>query len=143
MKPNDNRTYPAPSLVRNSRNDYGQIQVAAPLAYPTRGRIADAANPIARGKVIVIYCEGLGAVSPPTVAGQAAPVSPLAMVQSPVTVTVGGVNAAVLFAGLTPGLSGLYQINAVVPDSVVPGSAVPVVVTTAGASSEAVTIGVR
>ena len=105
--------------------------------------IADAAHPIARGKIIVIYCEGLGAVSPPAIAGQAAPVNPLAMVQSPVTVTVGGVSARVLFAGLTPGLSGLYQINAVVPDSVMPDSAAPVVVTTAGASSEPVTIGVR
>ncbi len=107
------------------------------------GVIVDAAHPIARGKIIVIYCEGLGAVFPPIIAGQAAPVNPLATVQSPVTVTVGGVNATVLFAGLTPGLSGLYQVNAVVPDSVLPGGAVPLVVTTAGASSEAVTIGVR
>ena len=107
------------------------------------GVITDAAHPIARGKVIVIYCEGLGSVSPPTIAGQAAPVNPLAMVQSPVTVTVGGISATVLFAGLTPGLSGLYQINAMVPGNVTPGEAVPVVVTTAGASSEAVTIGVR
>ncbi len=107
------------------------------------GVLVDTANPIARGKAIVIYCEGLGAVNSPLLAGQEAPANPLATVRNPVTVTVGGQNATVLFAGLTPGLSGLYQINSVVPDGVAPGPAVPVVITSAGLASEPVTIAVR
>ena len=107
------------------------------------GVLADAANPIARGKVIVIYGEGLGLVDAGLLAGQESPGNPLASARNPVTVRIGGVNAAVQFAGLTPGLAGLYQINAVVPDAVAPGTALPVVVTSAGLSSEPVTISVR
>jgi uncharacterized protein (TIGR03437 family) len=108
------------------------------------GVIVDPANPIARGKVVVIYAEGLGLVNAPgLLAGQASPANPLATVRNPVTVTIGGLNATVLFAGLTPGLSGLFQINAVVPDGVTPGPAVPVVVSSGGLNSEPVTIGVR
>lgn len=107
------------------------------------GVIADAQNPVERGKIVVIYCEGLGSVNAGLLAGQESPGNPLATARNPVTVTIGGVNATVQFAGLTPGLAGLYQINAVVPTGVAPGPAVPVVVTSAGLSSEPVTIGVR
>ena len=51
--------------------------------------------------------------------------------------------AQVLFAGLTPGFSGLYQINVVVPAGVSAGSSVPVLVTAAGVSSTAVTIAIQ
>jgi uncharacterized protein (TIGR03437 family) len=38
----------------------------------------------------------------------------------PVTVTIGGVNAPVFFAGLIPGFTGLYQVNATVPTGIAP-----------------------
>ena len=47
------------------------------------------------------------------------------------------------FAGLTPGFTGLYQVNLVVPSGVAPGAAEPVVLNEAGQSSVQVTIGVR
>jgi uncharacterized protein (TIGR03437 family) len=47
------------------------------------------------------------------------------------------------FSGLTPGLAGLYQINAVVPADIAPGDAVPVTVSVAGQTSPVVTIAVR
>jgi len=46
----------------------------------------------------------------------------------PVTVTVGGVEAPVVYQGLAPGFVGLYQVNVVLPSTVTPGDAVPVVV---------------
>jgi uncharacterized protein (TIGR03437 family) len=58
--------------------------------------------------------------------------------------TIGGVQVTPLFAGLTPGFTGLYQINAIVPAGVVPGDQVPVVITVGGAyQSPTVTMAVK
>ena len=57
--------------------------------------------------------------------------------------TVGGVPASVFFAGLTPLQTGLYQVNAVIPQGVSPGSQVQVVLTVAGQQSAPVTIAVK
>jgi uncharacterized protein (TIGR03437 family) len=105
--------------------------------------LADATNPVTVGQTIVIYCTGLGEVSPAITAGTQTPPSPLSTTVNPVTVTIGGVNAAVAFAGLTPLQTGLYQVNAVVPAGVAVGNQVPVVVTAAGQASAAVTIAVH
>ena len=43
-------------------------------------------------------------------------------------VTIGGVQAQVLFSGLAPGLVGAYQVDALVPAASSKGSAVPVVI---------------
>ena len=61
----------------------------------------------------------------------------------PVRVTIGGHEAPVLFAGLVPGLLGLYQVNAVVPGGLAGSDATPVVVSVAGKESPPVTIAVR
>jgi uncharacterized protein (TIGR03437 family) len=105
--------------------------------------VADSAHPVKAGDTLVIYCTGLGEVDPPTTAGTAASLTQLSYAINPVAVTVGGVPAAVLFAGLTPGYVGLYQINATVPRGVTAGDQVPVVVTAAGQSSTVVTVAVR
>ena len=105
--------------------------------------IAGPANPVPRGRIVVIYCEGLGPANPALIAGQAAPADPPAVARNPVTVTIGGQPATVLFAGLTPGLAGLYQINVVVPESAPAGDTVPLVVTVGGLASEPVSIALR
>ena len=105
--------------------------------------LADANHPVTVGQTIVIYCTGLGEVTPGIAAGTQTPASPLSTTVNPVTVTIGGVNAPVAFAGLTPLQTGLYQVNAVVPAGVAPGNQVPVVVTAAGQASAPVTIAVH
>ena len=100
-------------------------------------------TPAGIGEVVVIYGTGLGAVTPDVPAGQAAPSTPLSRVTNPVTVTMGGLPAQVQFAGLTPGAPGVYQINAMVPAGVQTGDAVPVVVTSAGLSSNTVTMAIH
>jgi uncharacterized protein (TIGR03437 family) len=101
-----------------------------------------AANPASAGDYLWIYCTGLGTVTPGIAAGAAATYPPLYNTDNAVTVTVGGLDAHVAFAGLAPGYVGLYQVNAIVPAGVAPGASVPVVVTAAGASSAPVTVAI-
>jgi len=104
---------------------------------------ASAAQPASAGDALVIYCSGLGPVDPPVADGGAAPLSTLSHTVNPVTVTIGGQPAQVLFAGLAPGFAGLYQVNIVVPAGIPSGVNVPVVLTTAGFSSAPVTVAIQ
>jgi uncharacterized protein (TIGR03437 family) len=106
--------------------------------------LIDANDPITAGDVAIIYCSGLGAVDPPVPAGNAVPLSPLSHTTNTVTVTIGGVNAPVQFAGLAPAFaSGLYQVNALIPSGITPGPSVPLVVTVGGTQSTPVTINLQ
>jgi uncharacterized protein (TIGR03437 family) len=96
--------------------------------------------PAQAGDTLVIYCAGLGVTNPPVGDGVASPSIPPAQTQSPVTVSIGGQNANVSFAGLTPTLVGLYQVNVTMPAGVTPGNAVPVMLTVAGQTGPAAII---
>jgi uncharacterized protein (TIGR03437 family) len=103
------------------------------------------ARPAHPGSVIVIYCTGLGGVQSTIHAGEAAPLSPLSPVitEDNVSLTIGGMAVPVLYAGLTPTLSGLYQINAQIPAATQPGDSVQVIVTSAGLAGPPVTIAIH
>ena len=106
--------------------------------------LAQPGTPANIGETVVIYCTGLGSVTPKVPEGQPAPlVPPLSQTDNKVSVTIGGQPAAVSFSGLTPGYAGLYQINAVVPAGITTGDAVPVVISVAGQTSPPVTIAVH
>jgi len=90
-------------------------------------------RPAARGSVVQIFLTGGGVTNPASTDGwitnQIGGLWPLLTAQ-PVTVTIGGViSPQINYSGGAPGaVAGLTQINAVVPDSVTPGSALPLVV---------------
>jgi uncharacterized protein (TIGR03437 family) len=90
-----------------------------------------ATTPARPGEVIVLWGTGFGKTSPDIPAGEIVSV-PARMIASPV-VTIGGVTADVLYAGLSG--AGLYQINVKVPDGV-PDGDLPVVVQTDGARTQ-------
>jgi uncharacterized protein (TIGR03437 family) len=97
--------------------------------------INSAANPAARGSVVMIYATGEGQTNRAGVDGLLANTA-LPTPRLPVSVTIGGVNAQVLYAGAAPGLvAGLIQINAAVPATVQVGTAVPVQITVGTAAS--------
>ncbi len=108
----------------------------------SNGNLAAPGNPVAAGAAIVISCAGLGEVDPPVPAGTSAP-SPMARVTSPVSLTIGGVPATIQSAGLAPGMAGVYQVNATVPDGIASGDQVPVVITVSGQSSAPVTMAIQ
>jgi uncharacterized protein (TIGR03437 family) len=115
----------------------GTASLAAPLnAFP-------GSRPAKRGESISIYGTGLGDVSNRPGLGSPSPSNPLASTLVKPTVTIGGVNANVSFAGLAPGFVGLYQVNAQVPDTAPGGGAVDLVLTIGGVKSNTATIAIE
>jgi uncharacterized protein (TIGR03437 family) len=142
------RTYalPAPVVLADAQPAVftkDQTGAGQGIIVTSEGALADAANPVAPGDVVLIFGAGFGDVDPGIEAGDAVPSAPLSSTRHPVTVTMGGIVAEVFFAGPTPGFTGLYQVNAFVPAGVAAGDSVPVVVSVAGRQGPAVTIAVR
>jgi uncharacterized protein (TIGR03437 family) len=101
-----------------------------------------AVSPAASGETITLFLAGMGATNPPVASGVASPSSPLARVTAQPTVTIDGQQATVVFAGLTPGAAGLYQINVTVPAGL-PAGQLPVVITQSGVTANAATLPVK
>jgi uncharacterized protein (TIGR03437 family) len=128
-----------PAIFTKSETGMGQGAIVN-LSYV----VVDANAPASPGDTVVIFCTGLGAVSPAVAPGVLAPSTPpLAQTVSTVTMTIGGLPAVVSFAGLAPGFAGLYQINATVPVGVTTGNNVPVVIQVAGQTSPPATMAVQ
>jgi uncharacterized protein (TIGR03437 family) len=105
--------------------------------------LVSAGAPAARGEVVLIYCTGLGPVSPAPPTGQPAPASPLSATTIPPVVSFGGVPAGeVFFSGLAPGYVGLYQVNVRIPANA-PTGAIDVVIQTEAQASKPVKLTVQ
>ena len=94
--------------------------------------LANTSSPATAGETVLIYCTGLGAVSPTVTDG--APAAGSTQTMAVPTVTIGGVAANIAYSGLAPGYVGLYQINAVVPTGLASGNQ-PVIITVNGTQS--------
>ena len=75
-------------------------------------------SPAQAGETIAVYVTGLGDVLP-GVADGAAGVS--SSTSNTITADVNGMSASVVYAGLAPGLVGLYQVNVTIPSGLTPG----------------------
>ena len=65
------------------------------------------------------------------------------MLEHPVEVFIGGESAPILYQGLAPNATGLYQLNVRIPLSVNPGSAVRVDLSTVDAFNSQATIAIK
>jgi uncharacterized protein (TIGR03437 family) len=120
------------------------VQAASPAIFQDANQRAVAQNtdyttnststPAAGGSVLMLYATGLGAVAPSVPSGAAAPTSPLSSAVISPKATIAGVDAPVLFAGLTPEFVGLFQANIQLPQDLAPGD-YPVTLTSADYTS--------
>ena len=130
---------------------YGAIVngIDGSLTFPTGTAVPGfTTHPAKPGDTIVIYAIGFGQTTPAAVEGQAAPsTAPLESVNN-VTVTFGGgfngssVSVKPAFAGLTPTLVGLYQVNVVVPANVSLGPQIAVSMVVGGVQTNFVYLAV-
>jgi uncharacterized protein (TIGR03437 family) len=65
---------------------------------------------------------GLGRPDTDIPAGFAAPAAPLVFARGPVEVELAGRSISPFFAGLSPGFTGLYQVNFTVPPTLATGT---------------------
>ena len=127
-----------PGVFTQSQNGLG-IGIVVIVHADGSQVLAGNGNSAQAGDALVIYCTGLGDVSPRAVAGSPAPISPLSQAIDPVTLTIGGVKVPTFFAGPTPGFTGLYQVNAIVPSGIAPNPQAPLVLSQGGLSGGMVT----
>jgi uncharacterized protein (TIGR03437 family) len=96
---------------------------AAPAVFPVvvnlDGSPNSATAPTALGSILTFYATGEGITDGPNVSGQAA-VAPYPSPVLPVTLTVAGFPAQILYVGSAPGAVGLLQVNARVPAAFIP-----------------------
>jgi uncharacterized protein (TIGR03437 family) len=100
----------------------GNSWIPVALHEDLRGLVSQS-DPAVPNEEVQFYMTGLGPVSPVVPLGEAAPVSPAAIVIRPLQCAVRSatpagtyfVNPVTEFAGLAPGLAGVYQVNLRMP----------------------------
>ena len=92
-------------------------------------------HPAIPGGWVTVYLSGQGRVNPGVATGAVAPADLISVPMLPVTATIGGKPADVLFAGLTPGAIGLFQVNLRIP--AMASGDYPLIITVGQAASNA------
>ena len=101
------------------------------------GSLNSAANPAARGSIVVLYGTGAGQTNPGGEDGMVSVGSPLPTPILPVSIFIDGQPAEVLYAGAAPEMvQGVIQINARVPATASTGPTTTVIFTVGNYSSQ-------
>jgi uncharacterized protein (TIGR03437 family) len=103
------------------------------------GSLPGPQSPATVGGTVVIWGTGVGIASKPAKTGMPSPSN--STVQA--MVTVGGISATPLYAGLTPGGVGLMQVNVTIPAGSPAGNGIPLKVRIGEAESQTVYISIR
>ncbi len=119
----------APGIFSADQSGTGQGAILNANLSPNKN------NPAPKGSTVSIFVTGEGALNPAVATGSmSGPSLPLPKPIANVSVTIGGQPASVSYAGEAPTLvSGVMQINAVIPDNI--GSQNQTVVVTVGSNS--------
>lgn len=138
-------TYNGPSVVAAAPV---VVRPSAPGIYAVAnsdGTLNSPSNPAKAGSFITIYGTGGGVTSPFATTGGLWPITAvLPTLALPVSVSIGGTNAIVLYAGSAPTLeSGYMQINVALPSGLQFSSAVNLVLTVGDSPSVAVPFSIQ
>jgi uncharacterized protein (TIGR03437 family) len=121
-----------------------KVRATAPGVFTNNGALTPTAS-AKRGASAVLYLTGDGETNPMLETGAApaanTPAGQLPKPSAPLSMTVGGMKADVLFVG-NPWLVGVTQVNFTVPANA-PTGAQPVIVTVGGVASAAATLTVQ
>jgi uncharacterized protein (TIGR03437 family) len=102
---------------------YARTSSAAdPIVTHTNNQLVTPANPALPNEALIVYATGIGKLTDRPSTGAAASSLPLASSWDEPSVSVGGLPAQVLFAGLAPGFVGLAQFNIQLPARVPAGN---------------------
>jgi uncharacterized protein (TIGR03437 family) len=82
--------------------------------------LISSSHPAAPGETIIVFCTGLGAVSPVVATGAAA--TGISNTLTAYTAKVAGQDATVVFSGLAPNFVALGQVNLTVPAGAASGA---------------------
>jgi uncharacterized protein (TIGR03437 family) len=97
-----------------------QLDQDTVIATRPDGSLIDKEKPAAAGEVIVLYCTGLGPTEPEAIYGalptRAAPIKRISEFQVFLNDVAVEANR-ILYAGVTPGYAGLYQVNLRLPEN--------------------------
>jgi uncharacterized protein (TIGR03437 family) len=99
------------------------------FAIPTGAIAGVTSRPAQPGDILIIYGIGFGEVTPNVPSGQL--VQEQNTLSAPFQLYLGGLQASLTYAGLSPGYVGLYQFNVTVPN-VPAGDLVPLTFTLNG-----------
>ncbi len=113
--------------------------------------LSQCGQPAKPGDILVLYGTGLGLATPngdpngtPLTTGNVAPADGSVLYETVTTptITVGGLPAKILFSGITPGLTGEYQIDFTVPAGIT-GDDVPVVFSMGSSPTDTRTVSIQ
>jgi uncharacterized protein (TIGR03437 family) len=110
-------------LIPMARPEVTMLPAGPAITHSGDFSLVTASKPAAQGEILSLFATGLGPVTPRVDPGQPFPSSPLAVVNSPVEVTVNGKAAEVLGAAGYPGGVDAYQVNFRVPPDTARGPA--------------------
>lgn len=128
----------APAFFTSDASGSGQI-----VAFNQDGTLNSSKSPASAGQVVVLIGTGEGLTNPVLPDGQVV-TDILATTQTPVTMTIGGQSAQVIYAGSSPGsLAGVLQVEAIVPKNAGSGAAPVVMTIGSGASQKSATISLQ
>jgi adhesin/invasin len=133
---------PNPIQLTNDAPGIAQFAAGQIIAqHLSNNNLVTETSPAAPGETIVFYVAGMGLTSPGVASGIASPSTNLAVPIDTPALTLNGAPvpaANIIFAGLTPTLVGLYQVDFTVPANA-PNGDLPLVLTqTSGLSNSTI-----